>query len=233
MTQQSGQIEQRTNPDSTLLTTTVGVLAVILAVDAALTILPAFLPGMVESIQSENAKIFWYLSRGSAVTAYVLLWMSMVLGLLLSNRLAKHWPGAAAANDVHQFVSLLGLGLVIFHAVILTGDSYMKLGLAQILIPFSGSTYRPIQVAFGQFAVYIWIIVAASFYVKKRIGIKSWKFIHFFSFVLFLIAMIHGITSGTDSGEIWMQVVYWGSAASVLFLTVNRVLMAIASKVLE
>jgi predicted ferric reductase len=233
MTQQSSQIEQRTNPDTTLLTTTVSALAVILAVDAALIILPVFLPGMVESAQSENAKIFWYLSRGSSVTAYVLLWMSMVLGLLLSNRLAKHWPGAAAANDVHQFVSLLGLGLVIFHAVILTGDSYMKLSLAQVLIPFSGSTYRPVQVAFGQISLYLWIIIAASFYVKKRIGVKSWKFIHFFSFILFFIAMVHGITSGTDSGEIWMRVIYWGSAASILFLTVYRVLMAIVSKVIE
>jgi len=233
MAQQTGQIEQRTNPDSFLLTSTVSVLAAILAVDAVLIILPAILPGMVESIQSENAKIYWYLSRGSAVTAYVLLWMSMVLGLLMTNRVAKHWPGAAVTNDLHQFISLLGLGLVIFHAVILAGDSYMKLGLAQVLIPFSGSTYRPVQVAFGQIALYLWIIIAASFYMKKRIGGKSWKFIHFFSFILFFIAMVHGITSGTDSGEIWMQVIYWGSAASILFLTVYRVLMAIANKVIE
>jgi predicted ferric reductase len=233
MTQQTGQIEQRTNPDSFLLTTTVGALAVILAVDVVLISLPAILPGMVESIQSENAKIYWYLSRGSAVTSYVLLWMSMVMGLLMTNRMAKHWPGAAVTNDLHQFVSLMGLGFVIFHAVILAGDSYMKLGLAQILIPFSGSAYRPLQVGVGQIAVYLWIIISASFYVKKRIGIKTWRFIHFSSFILFAFAMVHGITSGTDTGETWMKVIYWSSAASVLLLTVYRILLAVANQVME
>jgi predicted ferric reductase len=230
MIQQSGSIEQKSNVNTKLVTTTIAALAVLLAVDAALLLLPAAIPGLAASVQADNAKVYWYLSRGSSVSAYVLLWMSMILGLLLSNRLAKHWPGAPAANDLHQYVSLLGLGLTGFHAVILTGDAYLKINLSQVFTPFGVSSYRPFQVGFGQIAFFLWGIVAASFYVKKQIGIKTWKLIHLFSFILFGFAMIHGITSGTDTGEIWMQVIYWLSAASVLLLTVYRVLMVVANK---
>lgn len=233
MTQQSNQIEQSTGNSSQLITATVAILAILVAVDTAFLVLPAVLPGLATSIQAENAKVYWYLSRGSAVSAYVLLWISMILGLMLSNRMAKHWPGAPAANDLHQYVSLLGLGLTAFHAAILTGDAYLKINFGQIITPFGVSSYRPIQVGLGQIAVYLWIIVAASFYVKQRIGHKAWKLIHFSSFILFFFALVHGLTSGTDTGETWMQVIYWSSAASVLLLTVYRALMAFANKVME
>jgi predicted ferric reductase len=233
MTQQTGQIEQKSEGNSQIISGVVAILAVMLAFDVALLILPAALPGLAASIQADNTKVYWYLSRGSAISAYVLLWMSMVLGLLMTNRMAKHWPGAPAANDLHQYVSLLGLGLTAFHAVILTGDAYLKINLAQIITPFGVSSYRPFQVGLGQIAFFLWAIIAASFYVKKHIGIKAWKLIHFFSFILFGFALVHGLASGTDTGETWMQAIYWLSAAGILLLTVYRVVMAAANKVLE
>jgi predicted ferric reductase len=233
MAQQTGHIEQRVESNSSIISAVVAVLAILVAIDTAVLILPAVLPGLAASLQADNAKFYWYLSRGSAVSAYVLLWMSMIFGLLMSNRMAKHWPGAPAANDLHQYVSLLGLGLTAFHAVILTGDAYLKLNIAQIITPFGVASYRPFQVGLGQIAFFLWAIVAASFYVKKRIGVKAWKSIHFFSFVLFGFALIHGITSGSDSGETWMQVIYWSSAASILMLTVYRVLMAVINEFSE
>ena len=33
-------------------------------------------------------KAYWYLSRSSAIVAYILLWISMVLGLAITNKLA-------------------------------------------------------------------------------------------------------------------------------------------------
>ena len=44
--------------------------------------------------------------------------------------------------------------------------------------------------------------------------------------------MIHGITSGTDATEPWMQFIYWMSGGSILFLVIYRILMALAGKLL-
>jgi predicted ferric reductase len=230
MNQQTYQTDLEKKPAVSLITVAVSTLAVIVAVDAALILLPLWIPGMVDSISGENAKVYWYLSRGSAVSAYILLWASMALGLLMTNKMSRYWPGAPAAYDLHQYVSLLGMVFVIFHALILTGDSFIKISLFQALLPFGSENYRPIQVALGQVGFYLWIILVGTFYVKKQISTKTWRLIHFASFLMFLFAMIHGITSGTDTSSNWMQVIYWGSGASLLFLTIYRVLMAAANR---
>ena len=95
-------------------------------------VLPFILPGLVTSILGPEPKVFWYLSRASAVISYLFLWASMVFGLLLSSRTAKIWPGGFTANDLHQFVSIAGLTAGLFHGLILMGDHYMNITLVQV-----------------------------------------------------------------------------------------------------
>lgn len=230
MNQPSYQTDLERKPAVSLITVAVSILAVIVAIDAALIVLPYWIPGMVASINGENAKVYWYLSRGSAVISYLLLWASMVLGLLMTNKMSRYWPGAPAAYDLHQYVSLLGMVFVIFHALILTGDSFIRINLFQTLLPFGSENYRPVQVGFGQIGFYLWLLLVGTFYIRKKMSVKIWRFIHFSSFLLFLFALIHGITSGTDTSTGWMQFVYWGSGASLIFLTVYRVLMAMVNR---
>jgi predicted ferric reductase len=228
MSQETYQSDLENRPAVPFSTVVISALAIILAVFVAVIVLPAWFPGMVQSLNGENIKVYWYLSRGSAVVAYILLWVSMVLGLLMTNKMARYWPGAPAAYDLHEYVSLLGLAFVLFHALILMGDTYIKMSLLQVLLPFGSINYKPVLVAIGQFGFYQWLILAGTFYIRKKIGTKTWRLIHFVSFVSFLFAMIHGITSGTDTSTAWMQMIYWVSAASILFLTIYRILMAIA-----
>lgn len=230
MNQQTNLTDLETRPAVSLTTVAISALAIIAAVVAAISILPALIPGMVQSMSGENVKVYWFLSRGSAVAGYILLWASMFLGLLMTNKMSRYWPGAPAAYDLHQYVSLLGLAFIFFHALILMGDSYIKVNLLQILLPFASVNYRPLQVAVGQIGFYLWIIVVGTFYIRKQIGSKTWRLIHFASYLMFLFAMIHGIVSGTDTSTGWMQFIYWVSGASLVFLTVYRILMALANK---
>src|SRR5512143_1360775 len=105
--------------------TAVGVLLAVLAV-------PVVAPALVGSLLGSSPKAYWYLSRGSAFVALGLLWISMLLGLMITDRMAKSWPGAPAAFAIHEYVSLLGLAFAGFHALILLGDHYIKYPLAQI-----------------------------------------------------------------------------------------------------
>ncbi len=199
---------------------------IIAATTAARILLPHWLPGLSNSVGGEAPKVFWYLSRGSAVIAYLILWVSMVFGLLITNKMSRMWPGAAPAFEFHEYASLLGLGLALFHALILTGDHYINYTVVQVLLPFSSDNYRPIDVGIGQVMFYVWAIVALSFYVRKRIGQKAWRWIHFASFASFMGVLVHGILSGTDSGTTWANWMYWITGGSVLFLTVYRIVRA-------
>ncbi len=204
-------------------------LAVIAGAITGMYLLQTFLPGYVQSVASSQPKAFWYLTRGSAFVAYFLLWFSMILGVGVTNKLAARWPGLAKANDLHQYISILGLAFGLFHGLILLGDHYMNLKIFQIFLPFSVSIYRPIEVGIGQLALYVWAIVLFSFYIRKRIGTKVWRAIHFASYLTFLGALVHGLLSGTDTGTLGAGIFYWVTGGILLFLTIYRILAEIVS----
>ena len=91
-----------------------------------------WLAGIQASLSGAQPKAYWYLSRATAFVAFGLLWLSMALGLAITNKLARLWPGGPAAADLHQYSSLLGLAFGCFHGLILTGDSYSGYTLAQV-----------------------------------------------------------------------------------------------------
>jgi predicted ferric reductase len=208
---------------SVLLAMAVGTLA-------AVVILPSWMPHLATSLLGSDPKAFWYLSRGTSFVAMSLLWVSMALGLGITNKMARAWPGAPAAFAIHEYVSLLGLIFAIFHALVLMGDHYIAFTLAQIVVPFTTVGYKPLFVGLGQLGFYIWLLVALSFYVRSKIGPKTWRAIHYISFVCYCMALYHGITSGTDTKTMWAQTYYWVSGASLLFLLVYRILVSIIAK---
>jgi predicted ferric reductase len=201
-------------------------LAVPAGVALALMIMPRWLPGLSASLLDAEPKGCWYVSRATAFVAYLLMWGSMIFGLLMTSKTARLWPGGPAALDLHRHTSLLGLGFAAVHALVLLGDRYMNLAPAQVLIPFAMESYRPIEVALGQTAIYAGGMIAGSFYIRSRIGTKAWRAIHFASFAIFILVLAHGLLSGTDSTTPWAQAIYWFTGGSVLFLTIYRVLAA-------
>jgi predicted ferric reductase len=200
-------------------------IAVGVGVFAAVVVLPTWLPGLSRSLLGAEPKAYWYLARSSAFVAYGLLWLSMVFGLLMTSRTARAWPGGPAAFDLHQHASLLGLAFALFHGLILLGDHYIQADLRQVLVPFAYNGYSPLWVGLGQVGIYMMALVGLSFYLKGQIGRETWRAIHFMSFAMFILALIHGIKSGSDSGLPLIQGLYWFSGGSVLFLTVYRVLV--------
>jgi predicted ferric reductase len=185
-----------------------------------------WLAGIRASLSGTEPKAFWYLSRATAFVAFGLLWLSMALGLSITNKLARLWPGGPAATDLHQYSSLLGLAFGCLHGLLLTGDSYTNFTLTQVLLPFTSTQYRPVWVGLGQFGLYLGAVVAFSFYVRRFIGYRSWRLIHFGSFAVFALALLHGLFSGTDSTTLWAQGLYLSSGVSVLGLTLYRIRVA-------
>ena len=193
---------------------------------AAILVLPDWLPALSASFEGSAPQVFWFLSRASALVAYGLLWISMALGLLITNKLARLWPGGPVAFDLHQFASLLGLAFAMFHALILMGDHYINYSLVQVLVPFASTDYRPVWVGIGQIGFYLMAIVTLSFYIRRQITPRNWRLIHYLSFLTYIMALAHGVFSGTDSSLTWTNGLYWISGGLLIFLSLYRVLSA-------
>ncbi len=205
-------------------------LAILTGLLAAILLLPAWLPNLATSLMGTSPKVYWYLSRATAFVSLTILWLSMALGIGITNKMARLWPGAPAAFAIHEYVSLLGMAFALFHALVLLGDHYINFTVAQIFMPFATAGYRPTWVGIGQIGFYVWLIVNVSFYIRRLIGQKTWRVLHYLSFAMYIMGLIHGLFSGTDSPANWAQWYYWISGGSLLFLSVYRILNTITEK---
>jgi predicted ferric reductase len=186
----------------------------------ALVVLPDVTPALAASLSSAQPRTWWYLSRASGLVSYALLSASMLLGLLLSTRFARAWPGNAAAFALHEHASVLGLAFGLFHALVLLGDRHTPFSAVELVLPF-GAAYRPLALGLGQLALYGTALLVFSFYVRKRIGQRAWRVLHFGSFVVFVLALSHGLAAGTDRGVMLVGIV---PVAAVLFFGCYRAL---------
>ena len=168
---------------------------------------------------------FWYLSRATGFVAYLLLWGSVTWGLLLSTGTGRAWMRPPQLLDAHQFLSAAGAGFACFHSLVLIGDSYVSFALRAVILPFGGS-YEPLLVAFGQIAAWLSLLLITSFHVRRHIGGRVWRRLHYASFVAFWLAVAHGLLLGTERTTVSANVVYLTTASIVTFLTFFRLLAA-------
>lgn len=202
-------------------------LAAVIGAFAAVVILPAWLPGLSASLLGSEPKAYWYLSRTSGVIAYLLLWVSVALGVGIKNRMAQAWPGGPTAVDLHQFASLFALALSVFHALILLGDRYANYSPSQIVTPFAITNPPALWSGLGQIGFYLMLPVAFSFYARQFIGFKLWRLIHYASFLIYVCVTAHGIFAGTDTTTPGMLGLYALTVLSTYFLIVHRILVSV------
>jgi predicted ferric reductase len=167
----------------------------------------------------DTIQLWWYVTRASGIVAYLLLWLSMVLGLGITSKFFDRLLDRLFTYDFHQFISLLSIAFVVLHIVVLLIDRYLPYTIWQILIPFI-SPYRPFWVGVGVIGFYLTLLVTVTFYLRKKIGMRAFRIIHVLSLVGYLGATLHGIYSGTDSSLPSVQFLYEGTALVVIFLTV-------------
>jgi len=167
--------------------------------------------------------IYWYLGRASGFIAYWLLFGSVALGLAISSRVFDGMLARPWIFELHKFLSIFVLIVMVFHALIMLPDPWANFTLAELLVPFK-SHYRGTAVGLGQLSLYGSAVVTASFYLKRFVGQTGWRLLHYSTFALLLGALAHGIWAGTDSGNTFVQYSYLTSAVAILFLTFFRIL---------
>ena len=92
--------------------------------------------------------ITWDTARAGGFTAYLLVTISVVLGLALSMRWQVRWWPRLISYELHVWVTILSfvfLGIHIFASWI---DPFTRFGLGELLLPFV-SHYRPLWMALG------------------------------------------------------------------------------------
>lgn len=148
------------------------------------------------------ANPLWYATRGTGTVAFVLLSVSVGLGLLTSSKWqAASWP-RFLVFDLHRDISLLAVSFGVIHVATSLLDPFAKLGLTDALVPFA-SSYRPIWLGLGVISAELTAAMITTSLLRQRIGYRFWKVIHWAAYATWPTALLHSIGTGTDVRRFW------------------------------
>ena len=167
---------------------------------------------------------FWIEARASGLLALMLLTTSVIAGLVLRSRPFGSSLKPAAVTDIHRFLAMLCLGATAIHGAALVLDSSVHIGIVGLLVP-GFVPYRPVWVGIGVVAAELMTLVYVSFSQRKRIGVKTWRRLHWSTYGIFTAMVVHGVMSGTDTAQPWALGIYLSAIAAVVMATAWRILV--------
>jgi methionine sulfoxide reductase heme-binding subunit len=148
----------------------------------------------------------WALGRGSGVAALVAFTLSLVLGILSRSGREFLGLGRFGTNEVHRTAALTGVGLVTVHLVSLLLDPYAQLRIVDLALPFLGN-YRPLWLGLGTLAVDLLVVITAVSLVRDKVGPRVFKAVHWATYALWPIALVHSFGTGTDAWSLWLDAI--------------------------
>ncbi len=159
--------------------------------------------GAPSAIVINSSTPLWYLTRATGLVALVLLTVSMALGLLSSVRyLRPAWPRFVTAG-LHRNSSLLALAFTGIHVATTLADSYAPVRVQDVVIPFI-SAYRPLWLGLGAIAFDLMLALTVTSLVRTRLSYRSWRLVHWGSYLCWPVAVLHGLGTGSDTPVRWV-----------------------------
>lgn len=164
----------------------------------------------------------WYVARAAGFGTLILATVTVVLGALAS----RQPPGAGGRDRrilrqlAHRSAGVVTLALLGLHVLLLVTDQYVDLSLPSVLVPFTAG-YRAFAVGLGTLTMYGLLVLAATGALRGRLatsaaGARGWRAVHGSAYLVWLLAMGHGILAGTDTLSSWALWLYGACALAVI-----------------
>ena len=152
------------------------------------------------------SKSDWYLMRGSGLVVLLLFSLAIVLGVVGVQRWqSPRWPRVLTAN-LHRSVALLAVCFLGVHIVTAVLDEWIGLGWLDVLVPFR-SPYRPLWVGLGTLALDLGLAVTVTSLLRRHLSHRLWRTVHWGAWLLWPLAVLHGLEAGSDTRSGWGLVV--------------------------
>ena len=167
----------------------------------------------------------WYATRATGLVTLLLLTASVLLGVLTAGRFAsERWP-RFLSQGLHRNISLLVLVFLALHVGTTVIDTYTSIPLTAAFIPFT-SSYKEVWLSLGAVACDLLLALVVTSLLRKRIGHRPWRLVHWLAYACWPVAVVHGLGIGTDKNATWVFGLTLACAASVVGVATWRVVAA-------
>jgi sulfoxide reductase heme-binding subunit YedZ len=163
----------------------------------------------------------WYATRGAGAMTLVLLTVSVVLGIGEVRRWQPVGAPRFAVAALHRTTSLLALALLAVHVVTTLLDPFPRIGLLSVAVPFA-TDYRPLWMALGTLASDVLVALVVTSLVRRRLGYRAWRGLHWLAYACWPVAVLHGLGTGSDTRSTWMLALTLACVGAVVVAVANR-----------
>jgi methionine sulfoxide reductase heme-binding subunit len=167
--------------------------------------------------------IAWLIARAAGLVAFGLLTLSVWLGLAMSTRLLGP-KRQKSLLGLHRTLAWTGLSMIALHIGAVLFDPVLHFSLAAALVPFA-APWKTGAIAAGVVGGWLSLALASSFRLRKWIGQKGWRRLHYASFGAFALSLGHALLVGTDLRGVGGPLLALVTAGPVLWLTFYRLLV--------
>jgi methionine sulfoxide reductase heme-binding subunit len=164
---------------------------------------------------------WWIVSRSSAMVAFVLVTISVFLGLTMAGKPLREPRFTKAVRTVHEQTALAALVAIGVHIVAVLADPWLQPGVAGVAIPFVLSLNR-FWNGIGVIAAYLAFLLGLSFYLRRHIGAKRWRTAHRATIAVYVLGLFHALGAGTDTGSLPFLLFAAVTAVPIAILFVYR-----------
>jgi ferredoxin/DMSO/TMAO reductase YedYZ heme-binding membrane subunit len=152
---------------------------------------------------SSDAESFHLVAAGMGLVSFAFLWVAVVAGFLLRSGWSPTWVRRPTLLAVHQTAAMVGLCLGIFHGLAQAAAPGASITLVEVVVPFVDFD-DPIGIGAGVLAVELFMCVALSVAVQRRLGYARWRALHLVSYGAFSLVVGHVLISGSDVTPVWV-----------------------------
>ena len=144
----------------------------------------------------------WAFGRISGILALALFTVTLILGIVTRSGRPLIGMPRFSVTLVHRNIALLASTFLVLHVGTLMLDSYARLNLVDVIVPFLGS-FKPLWQGLGTVAFDLIIAIVVTALLRRFIGVRVFRFVHWFTYAMWPIAVAHAIGNGTNGTEGW------------------------------
>ena len=166
---------------------------------------------------------FWILARVAGLSAFAALSISLLSGLSLRTGVLDWLGSNRALRSLHEYTTLLWMPLGGLHIVALLLDQTSRVRLVDVIVPFQ-MPYGTLAIGLGTITFEVFLLVAITGLLKRRMNSQAWQWVHRLSYVAFGLLFVHALLGGSDFGDPAVSALAWATAGLLVVITAARVI---------
>lgn len=140
----------------------------------------------------------WYLTRASGLIAFAFAWIVIFLGVAIRLPILSKILKPTYSLSVHHSLAFQTLFFSLLHGGSFLFDPYLKPSFADVFIPFWTDKLDPLSLSLGILALYGFIILVLTSWMKPMIPHRVWRVTHFLNIFVYVAVITHALLLGTD-----------------------------------